>query len=150
LGQNDPVHEEPSAPDFESLPDAVSTDLDTRFSQIPFDRVRRFADYWALRDIEADHICKLAYRNHLSDEDRKRVEAWWLAQVATELADALDRLRTENRARTTRLIRRRPERLRSKALSQIWFNTIGPGGRCWFGNRHATVRHYTFTLRWRS
>jgi hypothetical protein len=144
------VYEQTPAPDFDSLPDEVNVDLDTRFAQIPFKRVRRFADYWALRDIEADHIRKLAYRNHLSDEDRKSAEAWWLAQIAVELVDTLDHLRTANRARTTRLIRRRPRRPRSKVVSQIWFSTIGPGGRCWFGNRYTTVRHYTFMLRWRA
>jgi hypothetical protein len=73
-----------------------------------------------------------------------------LAQIATELADTLDHLGTANRARTTALIRRRPRRPRSEVVSQIWFNTIGPGGRCWFGNRYTTVRHYTFMLRWRA
>jgi hypothetical protein len=150
-GQNDEVHEAPPpAPDFDSLPDEVSNDLDTRFSLIPFNRVRRYADYWALRDIEADHIRKLAHRNRLSDVDRKNVEAWWQAQIATELADTLERLQNEARSRTTRLIRRHPHRPRSKVFFQLWFNTIGPGGRCWFGNRYTTVRHYTFKLRWRA
>ncbi len=146
----DAVYKRPPAPDFDSLPHEVSDDLDTRFSRIPFSRVRRYADYWALRDIEADHIRKLAYRNGLSDDDRKIVEAWWLARVATEHVDTMDRLGTERWARRTRQRRRDARRPRSKVFSQIWFNTIGPGGRCWFGNRYTTVRHYTFRLRWRA
>jgi hypothetical protein len=150
LGQYYVVYEPPSVSDFDSLPHEVGNDLRSRISQIPFSKVRRYADYWALRDIEADHIRKLAYRNHLSDDDRKVVEEWWLARLATELVDTLDHLGTENRARTTRLIRRHSRRPRSKMFFQIWFNTIGPGGRCWFGNRYTTVRHYTFRLRWRA
>ena len=144
------MYEPTPAPDFASLPREVSTDLDARFSRIPFGRVRRYADYWTLRDIEAVHIHKLAYRNHLSSDDRKIVEAWWLARVATELNDTMNRLGTQNRERTTRLMRRGALRPRSNVVFQIWFNTIGPGGRCWFGNRYTTVRHYTFRLRWRA
>ena len=143
------MYKRPRAPDFDSLPQEVSRDLDARFSRIPFSRVRRYADYWALRDIEVDHIRKLAHRIRLADDDRKIIEAWWLARLQTELVDTLDRLGTENRARTTRL-RRDTRRPRSKVFSQIRFNTIGPGGRCWFGNRYTTVRHYTFRLRWRA
>jgi hypothetical protein len=143
------VYKPPPAPDFDSLPHEVSDDLDARFSRIPFSRVRRYADYWALRDIEADHIRKVAHRNRLSDDDRKIVEAWWLARLETELVDTLNRLGTERRARMTRL-RRGTWRSHSKVFSQIWFNTIGPGGKCWFGNRYTTVRHYTFRLRWRA
>ena len=150
LVQNDEVEEPPSAPDFDALPDEVRRDLAIRFQRVPFGRVRRYADYWALRDIEANHVRKLAYRNRLSEEDRQSVEEWWLTRVGTQLADTLDRIRTEDRARTRRLMRGRPRRLRSNAFFQIWFNTIGPGGRCWFGNRYTTVRRYTFKLRWRA
>ena len=150
LVQNDEVEEPPSAPDFAALPDEVRRDLAIRFQRVPFGRVRRYADYWALRDIEANHVRKLAYRNRLSEEDRQSVEEWWLTRVGTQLADTLDRIRTEDRARTRRLMRGRPRRLRSNASFKIWFNTIGPGGRCWFGNRYTTVRRYTFKLRWRA
>jgi hypothetical protein len=150
LGQNDLVDQWPPDPDFHAQPDEVGGDLRARFFEVPFARVRRYADYWALRDIEADHVRKIAYRNGLSAEDRKRIEMWWLLQVDTELADALDRLRNENRARTARMRGRRQRWPRSRALSQIWFNTIGPGGRCWFGNRYTTLRHYTFMLHWRA
>jgi hypothetical protein len=39
--------------------------------------------------------------------------------------------------------------LRSNLLFQLWFNTVGPGARTWFGNRYVGIRRYTFRLRWR-
>jgi hypothetical protein len=40
----------PSAPDIGDRTAAVITSLDERFTRVPFDRVHRWADYWALRD----------------------------------------------------------------------------------------------------
>jgi hypothetical protein len=34
-------------------------------------------------------------------------------------------------------------------LYQVWSNTVGPGAKCWFGNRYTPIRHHTFRLRWR-
>jgi hypothetical protein len=41
------------------------------------------------------------------------------------------------------------QRTRSTALFQLWFNTVGPGGKTWLGNRYVDIRRYTFRLRWR-
>jgi hypothetical protein len=150
LRQSDAVLVPPLAPDFNALPVEIRHDLDARFSRIPFDRVGRYADYWALRAIEEHHVRKLAHRHHLSEEDRRSLGAWWLARIAGELHETLARLGSERRDRTTRLIRRRTRPPRSKVLAQISHNTIGPGGRCWLGNRYTTVRHYTFMVHWRA
>jgi hypothetical protein len=143
------MREQPPAPDFGGLPKAVLNDLDTRFPRIPFERVRRMADYWALRDVETDHVRLLTLRNGLSPDDRLSVESWWLDHISRQLADTIDRLTGENRVKSIRLARNRPRWLRGTTLSQIWFNTFGPGGRCWFGNRYTTIRHFTFRLHWR-
>jgi hypothetical protein len=140
----------PPVPDFDTLPVEVRRDLDARFARIPFDRVGRYADYWALRAIELHHVGKLAHRHRLSDEDRQRVEAWWLDRIAGELHVTLARFGSERRDRTIRQIGRRTRRPRAKVLAQISYNTFGPGGRCWFGNRYTTVRHYTFMVHWRA
>jgi len=142
------VIETPPTPDFDNLPEQIGTDLDARFDHIPFDRVRRMADYWALREVEADHIRKLARRNDLSAEEGRCVEVWWLARLGAQLTDTLDRMSLENRENNLRLLGRHARRMHSKFLFQLWFNTIGPGGRCWFGNRYTTIRHYTFRLHW--
>ncbi len=43
------------------------------------------------------------------------------------------------------------QRLRNKKfLFQLWFNTLRPWAKTWYGNRYTTVRHYIFRLRWRS
>ena len=34
-------------------------------------------------------------------------------------------------------------------LFQLWFNTLGPGAKTWFGNCYFAIRHYTFRLRWK-
>ena len=32
-------------------------------------------------------------------------------------------------------------------LFQVWSNTVGPGARCWTGNRYTPIRRHTFRLR---
>jgi hypothetical protein len=137
----------PIAPDIGERTQSVVTSLDNRFARAPFDRVRRWADYWALRDVEIEHVKLLARRERLSEQQREAVQTYWMRRIDGALSETLERLRARSGGamRQSRLSRR----VRSKALSQIWFNTVGPGGRTWFGNRYTTVRHYTFRLRWR-
>ena len=139
-----------TAPNFGSLPKEVRDDLESRIRQIPFHRVRRYSDYWALLDVERSHVRKLAHRTSLSEEDCQSIAAWWIERVSTRLAGTLDRLHAEDRDKTRSLMRRRPMLLRSNVSFQLWFNTIGPGGRCWLGNRYVTIRHFTFRLHWRA
>ncbi len=66
-------------------------------------------------------------------------------QVRTLDNDA-ENVREELR-RLHRLVRRRS--FRANALFQLYWNTVGPGGRTWFGNRYVTIWRDTFRIRWR-
>jgi hypothetical protein len=136
-------------PDFDSLPHDVLDDLETRRESLPLARVSRYADYWALQGVERDHIRNLAKRFGLSEEDRCVIEAWWMNQLVVLLADTLDRLHGEIRDAVIGRRRSWILRIRFKPLFQLCYNTVGPGGRCWFGNRYTFIRHYTFRLHWR-
>jgi hypothetical protein len=97
---------------------------------------------------EVDHVQRVASRHALSDQDRQAVQAHWLARIDSELAETLKRLHFKGsevglNSRIARLLQRR------NFLYQLWSNTIGPGARCWFGNRYTPIRHHTFRLRWR-
>jgi hypothetical protein len=135
-----------SMPDLADVTGAVVHDLDARFARLPFDRVRRMGDYWALRGIEAEHIHRLARRYTLTTQDETALVGHWLARFDTELGPVRDRLedREDRSFRSGPLVRR----LRGP-LFQLWFNTFGPGARTWFGNRFAGVRALTYRLRWR-
>jgi hypothetical protein len=152
----DAVHLEPVARRDRQVPpmpkladngDAVLEDLEPRLGRIAQLRVRCWADYWALRDVEVDHIGRIARRFELTPYDRDRLEKHWLARVDMKLAPALDRL--QNRRTESIGYMRVRRHLRWNFLFQLWFNTIGPGGRTWFGNRYTSIRHYTLRLRWR-
>ena len=41
------------------------------------------------------------------------------------------------------------KRLGHGFLFQLWFNTLGPGARTWFGNRYVGIRRHTFRITWR-
>jgi hypothetical protein len=137
----------PTAPDLGDRGDAVLSSLEDRFAQVPFGRVRHWADYWALRDVEIDHVRLLGRREGLSEQQLDAVESYWLRRIHAALSETLERLRSGHRRGT----RRGPmgRRIGSGVLFQIWFNTVGSGGRTWFGNRYTTIRHYTFRFRWR-
>jgi hypothetical protein len=106
------------------------------------------SDYWALHSVEEDHVRSLAHRYVLSDQDQAAVRAHWMARVEAELADTNERLRFKDMdaASNSRIARRLMGR---NLLYNLWSNTLGPGAKCWFGNRHTPIRHYTFRLRWR-
>jgi hypothetical protein len=150
MRQDGQVDDDLPAPDFGSLPSEVRNDLESRLPRVPFHRVQRYADYWALLDVERAHVRKLAQRARLSGEDCRSITAWWTERVSTQLADTLGRIHSEDREKTRSVMRRRPTRLHSNVSFQLWFNTIGPGGRCWLGNRYVTIRHFTFRVRWRA
>lgn len=137
----------PPAPDLGDRTETVIQSLDDRFARLPFGRVHRSADYWALRDVEADHVNRLAHREDLSNQQLQALEAYWLGRIEASLSKTMDRLLFKNiEARHRSRITRRPG---SGFLFQLWFNTVGPGARTWFGNRYVGIRHYTFRLRWR-
>lgn len=141
-----PQPEPPPLPDFDSMPPGVRQDLDTRMQIVPFDRVHRLADYWALRSIEQEHIIKLARHFDLAPAQQESVEAWWLKEIDDRLDDPLRRLGSHLLAVNHRGRRRYG---RSKVLFQLWFNTLGPGGRTWFQNRYTPIRRYSFRIHWR-
>lgn len=122
--------------------------LDGRFDVIPFQRVHRWADYWALRSIEDEHVQRLAREHRLSAEEAGTLWEYWRERIDAHLAPKLNRLRHESKLHPSSLPTAQGC-LRSGVLFQLWFNTLGPGGRTWMGNRYASIRHHTFRRRWR-
>jgi hypothetical protein len=143
-----PEHFVPAMPEIEVGGEQVRSDLDERFERVPFGRVRNRADYWALHSVEVDHVENLARLYHLAEADRIAVQAHWIARIEAELAETMERLHFKDidASRNSRIARRLQGR---NALYQVWSNTIGPGAKCWFGNRYTPIRHHTFRLRWR-
>jgi hypothetical protein len=138
----------PALPDLSDVDEDVRADLEARFQRLPVHRVRGTSDYWALYSVEEDHVSSLAHRYLLSDQDQAAVRAHWMARVEAELADTNERLRFKDMdaASNSRIARRLMGR---NLLYNLWSNTLGPGAKCWFGNRYTPVGHYTFRLRWR-
>jgi hypothetical protein len=146
----------PVPPDIGEPAEAVMQALDERFARLPFGRVHRFADHWALRSVEVEYARRLASKERLSEPQSAALERYWLRRVEAPLADKLDEWhfkQVESRHRPRALRRRRVVGARrgasSEFLAQLWFNTLGPGARTWFGNRYSVIRRYTFRLRWR-
>jgi hypothetical protein len=141
-------HPVPALPDLGDMGEDVLADLEPRFMRLPVRRVRGRSDYWALHSVEEDHVRNLARKFALSDRDQAAVRAHWMARVEAELADTNGRLRVKDidAASNSRIARRLIGR---HLLYNLWSNTVGPGAKCWFGNRYAPIRHYTFRLRWR-
>ena len=138
------------APDFDGFPGEVLKDLEGRLQRVPFDRIHRQGDYWALLAIERDHIRILARRFDLTAAEQQSLDHWWSEQLQGPLASAIERIFPRPRLPFSQPIRRSRWGNRSpKFVRQLWFNTLGPGGRCWLSNRYTTIRHYTFRLTWR-
>src|ERR1700730_967202 len=118
----------PPPPNFGAYPAALTQGFETRLQWVPFDRVRNWADYWALQAVEGDHLGRLARQYNLTDRDRESIETWWLAQVDAQLggtyARLISQLHTDSGAYILRSAR---WQLRSTFLFQVWFNTVGPG-----------------------
>jgi hypothetical protein len=137
----------PPRPELGENGDAVLNALDRRFELIPFHRIRRSADCWALLDVETEHVEKLAGEQHLSDQYVKALHQYWNERIDAHLATTLERL---HRSRVLEMRHSRvARRLGHGFLLHLWFNTFGPGARTWFGNRYVGIRHHTFRIRWR-
>jgi hypothetical protein len=137
----------PPPPDMGDRTESVIAGLNDRFTRVPFARVHGSADYWALRDVEIDHADRLADQEGLSEEQRLQLQTYWLRRIEDPLRPTMDRLMFSgmdamHRSRIAR-------HLGHGFLFQLWFNTVGPGARCWFGNRYVGIRRHTFRLRWR-
>lgn len=135
------------APNLGDQTETVIQRLDDRLHRVPFGRVRSWADYWALRRVEIDHVNRLACREGLSKQQHEALEAYWLSRIHAPLSQTLDRMRYRHIEALRRS--RIGGRLGSGFLFQLWFNTIGPGARTWFGNRYVGIRRHTIRLRWR-
>jgi hypothetical protein len=136
----------PPRPDLGENGETVLDALYRRFELIPFQRIRRSADYWALLDVGAEHVDKLARDHRVSGQNAKTLHQYWNELLGARLAETLDRLGL-SRALATRHSQV-ARRLGNKSVFQLWFNTFGPGARTWLGNRYAGVRRYTFRVRW--
>jgi hypothetical protein len=135
-------------PDLGDRTGTVVESLDDRFARLPFSRVRRSADFWALREVEVEHVGLLALREGLSDQQLEALKSYWLSRVEDRLREPMDRarLRDIDAMHRSRIARR----LQGKRfLFQLWFNTLGPGAKTWFRNRYAPIRRNAFRLRWR-
>lgn len=126
---------------------SMASDLASRYDRLPVHRIRRRADFWALRRVEKEHVERLARRYELDETTREVAENWWLGEVARRCSAARIRIDRQERRHLHQMPRHRT--FRSNALFQLYWNTVGPGGRTWLGNRYATIRRYTFRLRWR-
>jgi hypothetical protein len=137
----------PPRPELGENGAAVLDALDHRFELIPFHRIRRSADYWALLDVEAKHVEKLAHEQDLSGPDARALRQYWNERIGAHLARTLDRLHR------LRMLEMRHTRIAGRLghgfLFQLWFNTFGPGARTWFGNRYVGIRRHTFRIWWR-
>ena len=83
----------PAPPDIGERSAAVMQALDERFARLPFGRVHRFADHWALRSIEVEYARHLAGKERLSEPQFAALERYWLRRVEAPLGDKLDELR---------------------------------------------------------
>lgn len=132
----------PMRPPPPEVPVVIASDLAARYDRLPVAHVRRYADLWALRRIEKEHVDRLARRHQLDETARDVTASWWLTEVQRRCARTSGRLQREDRRRFQQ-IHRHP-RFRSNAVFQLYWNSVGPGGRTWFANRYATLRRYTF------
>jgi hypothetical protein len=83
----------PGPPDIGERADAVMQALDDRFARLPFERIHRSADYWALRSVEVEHVRRLASKERLSEPQAAALETYWLRRVEAPLSDKLNELR---------------------------------------------------------
>jgi hypothetical protein len=119
------------------------------------------ADYYALRSVESEHINRIARDLALSEAQHALLEGWWQQRVYSELGSRVEKIANRDHEALLRWMtlrhRRRPARrwpprppgVVRTVLFQARFNTVGPGGRTWFGNRYVSIRRHTFRLHWR-
>lgn len=139
----------PPRPELGEMGATIGEALDGRYLRIPFASVRRWVDYWALCDVEADHCKRLARRHGLSAEQSEALQDYWSERIECGLAEKLDDLSGSQRMASAMRRSRLARRLGHGVMFQLWFNTVGPGARTWLGNRYTTIGHYTFRIRWR-
>lgn len=145
---SDAVHDASAMVTLPSVvPASVARDLASRYERLPVHRIRRRADFWTLLRVEEEHVEQLGRRCELDETTREVARNWRLREVERRCSAARSRIDRRERRRLYRMHRHRT--FRSNALFQLYWNTVGPGGRTWFGNRYATIRRYTFRLRWR-
>jgi hypothetical protein len=82
----------PPRPELGGNGDAVLNALDRRFEMIPFHRIRRSADYWALLDVETEHVETLAREQHLSGQYVEVLHQYWNERIEVHLANTLEGL----------------------------------------------------------
>ncbi len=126
----------PMRPPPPEVPATMARELASRYDRLPVQRIRRHADLWALRRVKEEHVDRLARRHQLDEVARDVTVGWWLAEVQRHCASISARLQREERRRLRR-IHRHPQ-FRSNAVFQLYWNTVGPGGRTWIGNRYST------------
>ena len=143
-----------------ALPQEVWRQLDDRLQRIPVERIRRMADYYALRSVESEHISRLARGLNLAENEREMLWKWWMqavdlvVEVRVEQILKIKResfrrwLASQHRGRPGQRLPLQPPGVVRTVLFQVKFNTVGPGGRTWFGNRYVSIRRHTFRLRW--
>jgi hypothetical protein len=155
-------------PALQHLPPIVFDDLRARYDRLPEDRLRVLADYWALLDVEKDHIDRIVSRHGLAETDGDSLRQWWIEQVDERVAARIEPMRQRRQANALGYLHRRHRRRASRsnprhlhvgsptprgrlanAKDQVLFNSVGPGAWCWFGNRYSTIRHWTFRVHWR-
>ena len=129
------------------LPAVLVAELERRYEELPVARIRRDADFWALWRVEEEHIDRLARGYHLDEATEDLARGWWLGEVRGRCADAAAWAHRREQRHLHRTVRRRL--FRPNAAFQLYWNTVGPGARTWFGNRYATIRRYTFRMHWR-
>jgi hypothetical protein len=79
-------------PEIRERSQAVLRALDEPFALLPFGRVHRFADYWALRTIEMEHVHRRASKEGLTGPQSAALEKYWLSRVEAPPGDQLDEL----------------------------------------------------------
>ena len=119
------------------------------------------ADYYALRSVESEHINRIARDLNLSANQAELLSDWWQQTVQLKVQPKIEQITkshreshlrwiaSEHRRHPTRQLPPQPPGVVRTVLFQLEFNTVGPGGRTWFGNRYVGIRRHTFRLHWR-
>jgi len=119
------------------------------------------ADYYALRSVESEHINRIARDLDFPADKRELLWDCWLQtvhlkvqlnveQIMKSQSDSHRRwIASEHRRHPVRQLPPQPPGVARTVLFQVKFNTVGPGGRTWFGNRYVAIRRHTFRLHWR-
>jgi hypothetical protein len=143
------------------LPPDIWRQLDQRLQRIPVDRIRKMADYYALRSVESEHITRIARGLDLPADEQELFSDWWLQTVHLKVQHNVEqimkgqgeshrrRMVSEHRRHPVRQLPPQPPGVVRTLLFQLKFNIVGPGGRTRFGNRYVGIRRHTFRLHWR-